>query len=305
MSLSSRMFAGVADRDRIIRLLSETLASDPTGPSLHPGSIMWDMYLRADVDPGKRFRLWEDGDTGALLAMGWLEKSADEIAMQLATSVYGTELGAAIVAEGMAWARSEADRAHVPDLWARAYGADTWYIEQLLANGCTVDPNHAYYIHFQQSLTTPPSDAPLLAGFSVRAVSGLEEWQRRVDVHRAAFAPSRFTVEGYRNVRATPNYRGDLDLVAVAPNGDFAAYCLVWYDEASRVGEYEPVGAHPDWRRQGVTRAVVTEGLRRLHALGAKWAIVLTSSENTPAVRLYESCGFTKHDDELYYRVAR
>lgn len=305
MPLSSRMFAGAADRDRIIRLLSETLARDPTGPHWHPGSIMWDMYLRADVDPSTRYRLWEDRDTGALLGVGRMENSADEIALQLAASVYGAETGATIVAEALAWARRQANRALVPDLYALAYGSDTWYTEQLLAHGCALDATHASYIHFQQALSAPPPDAPLPAGFSVRAVGESEEWQRRVDTHRAAFAPSRFTVEGYRNVRAAPNYRPDLDLVAVAPNGDFAAYCLVWYDPASHVGEYEPVGAYPDWRRQGVTRAVLTEGLRRLCALGAEWAIVLTSSENAPALRLYESCGFTKHDDERFYRVAR
>lgn len=305
MPLTSRMFAGAADRDRIIRLLSETLASDPTGPHWHPGSLMWNMYLRADIDPSSRFRLWEDHDTGALLGVGWLENSGDEVTMQFASSIYGTETGAAIFAEGIAWARRQANLALTPDLGARAYDSDTWYIEQLLANGCTLDASQDAYIHFQQTLTTLSAEAPLPTGFGVRAVGGPEEWQRRVDVHRAAFAPSRFTVEGYRNVRAAPNYRPDLDLVAVAPNGEFAAYCLVWYDPASRVGEYEPVGAHPDWRRQGVTRAVLTEGLRRLHTLGATWAIVLTGSENTPALRLYESCGFTKHDEERYYRVAR
>ncbi len=305
MPLSSRMFAGTVDRDRIIRLLSETLASDPTGPHWHPGSLMWNMYLRADLDPSSRFRLWEDSDTGALLGSGWISNTADEIVVQLATSVYGTETGATIIAEGINWARQRTNQALAPDLWALAYGSDTWYKAQLQANGCALDTTHEDYTHFHQALTSLPPEAPLPAGFSVRAVGGPEEWQRRVDAHRAAFAPSRFTLEGYRNVRAVPIYREDLDLVAVAPNGDFAAYCLVWYDPASRIGEYEPVGAHPDWRRHGAARAVVTEGLRRLHALGAEWAIVLTSSDNTPALRLYESCGFTKHDDERYYRVAR
>lgn len=306
MAITSRMFADEADRDRIIALLSETRASEPTGPHLHPGSIMWGMYVRADSHPSARYRLWEDSASGAVLGMGWMEDPADEIGFQLATSVNGTDEGAAIIAEALQWARSEANRKLAPDLWARAYGSDVWLRECLLANGCTFDDDHSIYIHFRQSLAEPVAPAePLPDGFTLRAVGGPEEWQRRVDVHRAAFGRSRFSVEGYRNVRATPNYRPDLDLVAVAPNGDFAAYCLVWYDPASRVGEYEPVGGHPDWRQRGLTRAVLIEGLRRLRALGAEWAIVLTPSDNTPALRLYESAGFQRYDDERYYRIPR
>lgn len=310
MSITSRMFSGDEDRDRVIHLLSEMRASDPTGPYWHPGSVMWDMYMRADVAPGSRFRLWEDDAADALVAVGWLENSTDEIAMQLAPSVHGTNAGVTIVAEGVTWARRQANHTPTSDLWGLAFDSDAWYRAQLEANGCQLDAGHPSYVHFQQPLRNESSPAnplpanPLPAGVTVRAVGGPEEWQRRVDVHREAFAPSRFTLAGYRNVRAAPNYRPDLDLVAVAPDGDFAAYCLVWYDPASRGGEYEPVGAHPAWRRQGVTRATLTEGLRRLRALGAEWASVMTSSDNTPAIRPYESVGFTRQDEEIYYRIA-
>ena len=46
-------------------------------------------------------------------------------------------------------------------------------------------------------------------------------------------------------------YRSDLDCVVEAPDGTFAAYVLCWYDEDNGVGEFEPVGTHPDYRRRG------------------------------------------------------
>jgi mycothiol synthase len=108
-------------------------------------------------------------------------------------------------------------------------------------------------------------------------------------------------VEAYRRLRGVPGYRPDLDLVAVAPNGDFAAYCICWLDAENRTGEFEPVGTAPAYRRQGAARAVMLEGLWRLRAAGAETAIVYTSANNRPAVALYESVGFRLYDEEHYY----
>ncbi len=110
-------------------------------------------------------------------------------------------------------------------------------------------------------------------------------------VHRAAFHPSRMTPERYARVMTAPTYRPDLDLVAVAPDGSFAASCLVWFDPPNGVGLFEPVGSHPEHRRRGLAAAVCREGMRRLRALGAEWAIVLSWDEEGPG-RLYESIGF-------------
>ena len=60
---------------------------------------------------------------------------------------------------------------------------------------------------------------------------------------------------------------------AVAENGDFAACCTCWLDAENRVGEFEPVGCHPDYRQRGLTRAAMFEAMRRLRLLGAEAAV--------------------------------
>ncbi|MEV4051573.1 hypothetical protein AB0J55_10340 [Amycolatopsis sp. NPDC049688] len=46
-------------------------------------------------------------------------------------------------------------------------------------------------------------------------------------------------------------YRAGLDWVAEASDGRFAAQCLIWLDELNAVGELEPVGTLPEFRRTG------------------------------------------------------
>ena len=90
-----------------------------------------------------------------------------------------------------------------------------------------------------------------------------------------------------------PSFRCELDLVAVAPDGTFAAYVGIPYDEANRLGIFEPVCTHPDHLRRGLARALMTEGLLRLWAMGAQEAIVGTG-DMVAANGLYTGMGFTE-----------
>ncbi|MCU0282244.1 MAG: GNAT family N-acetyltransferase, partial [Acidimicrobiia bacterium] len=68
-----------------------------------------------------------------------------------------------------------------------------------------------------------------------------------------------------------------------------------------RIGDLGPVGARPAYRRRGLTRAVLLEGLRRMRARGMDRACVSTGVTNTAARALYESAGFTAVNQYLDY----
>ncbi len=51
------------------------------------------------------------------------------------------------------------------------------------------------------------------------------------------------------------------------------------------------MGAHPNYQRLGLARALLIEMLRRFKAAGATTAIVETDLDHTPARRAYESVG--------------
>ena len=139
--------------------------------------------------------------------------------------------------------------------------------------------------------------APVLpAGFTLRAFAGVAEIEARVAVHRSAFHPSHMTVEKHRRAMASPTYRQDLDLVATAPDGALAAYCIVWFDAANRFGVFEPVGAHQEYRRLGLAKAVLLHGQHLLQELGATVAHVYAAGGNDASTALYPAAGFAVVD---------
>jgi ribosomal protein S18 acetylase RimI-like enzyme len=148
-------------------------------------------------------------------------------------------------------------------------------------------------MHFlARDLSEPPERAPLPDGFRCRTVQP-DDLAERVAIHRDVWAPSRVTETSFATVQASWPYRASLDCVVEASDGRFAASCLIWPDDESRVGELEPVGVREEFRRRGLGAAVCTFALGRLYEEGGREAIVYCVTD--AACGLYESIGFRRH----------
>jgi predicted N-acetyltransferase YhbS len=79
---------------------------------------------------------------------------------------------------------------------------------------------------------------------------------------------------GRMRSQQTPNYRKDLNIVAMAPDGTYAAYAGIWVVPENGVAMVEPVATDPAFRRMGLGRAAVLEAVRRAADLGAAVAWV-------------------------------
>ena len=99
----------------------------------------------------------------------------------------------------------------------------------------------------------------------------------------------------------SPSFRSDLELVAVAPDGSFAALAGMTYDAANRVGSFEPVCATPEPRPLGLTATLLDTGWHRVRALGARHCYVGTGI-GMAANRFYEACGFKVIHSGHYWR---
>ena len=157
------------------------------------------------------------------------------------------------------------------------------------------------YQRYQSLAGKPMPGVPHVAGYSIRSLGDGVELIERCYASGLAFHEGDVNIAAgnrdttwYRNIQKCILYRRDLDLVAVTEQGEIASFCTVWYDDVTRTGAFEPVATVPAHQRRGLARAVMTEGLRQLHALGAIHATVGSYSEEAGA--LYAALGFTQFD---------
>jgi GNAT superfamily N-acetyltransferase len=83
-----------------------------------------------------------------------------------------------------------------------------------------------------------------------------------------------------------PNLDLDLKIAVVSPEGDFVSFCGMWYEPKTKIALVEPVATVPEYRRKGLGRAAVYEGIQRVSRLGATKVLVGSSQQ------FYYSIGF-------------
>lgn len=151
----------------------------------------------------------------------------------------------------------------------------------------------------------PVAEYDLPSAFVIRPLAGESEVQAYVDLHRAVFESNSMTSEWRLRTLQRPEYIPELDLVAVAPDGRLAAFCVCWLNSTSTAGvrgRVEPLGVHADFRKLGMGRGILSNGLRRLQDLGAESMYVETDNYRDEAFLLYEAVGFRTAQDVLVYR---
>ncbi len=143
-------------------------------------------------------------------------------------------------------------------------------------------------------------------GFEIRPIGGEHEHAGRADAARLAFE-STLTPEAHRarylRFMRSPAYVREHDLVAVAPDGTIAAFAIYWRDDALALGQFEPVGTHPDYQRRGLARALLEEGIARLATAGIGRVRVMTGGVNERAQRTYLAAGFHLVDQVARFRA--
>ena len=151
---------------------------------------------------------------------------------------------------------------------------------------------HPSHVHLQRQLDALPSLPAVPDGFAIRPLAGAAEAAAYAEVDRAAFDSEAMTTQWRERTIGTPLYQPDLDLVAVAPDGTLAGFCVGWYEPTRGVAQLEPVGVHPRYQRRGLSRALLMQMLHRFKSRGASVAVVETELDRTAARAAYDAVGF-------------
>ena len=149
----------------------------------------------------------------------------------------------------------------------------------------------------RRDLSAPVEDI----GLRVEAV-GEHNVRDRVEVHRAMFPGSAFTLERWQTMAAASPYRHARCLVGYEPDGAAVATATVWSAGEGRPGLVEPLGVHRDHRGHGYGTAIARAAAAALREMGSSSATVCTPSSNVGAVATYASAGFQKLPDVTDYR---
>ncbi len=271
------------DVRRVHELLARRWAVDDPRAQMHIGDLYWVLRGTADGDRLSDTRVWPRAD-GSLVAFAWLDPPT------LGDAVIDPTADASMLDEALDWMEHEYREQGRESISVVAVDGDRPRVEALARRGyATSDGGNT---RLRQRLAAAPNAAVVPVGFTLGHASTAEDVECRVFVESDSFGDFTLTGDTWRFVQRLPTYRPEPDLIAVAPDGTGAAACTCWYDAATRCGEFEAVGTAQAHRRRGVGKAVIVEGLRRLHELGATTAVVFTQNTNDAAIALYQSCGF-------------
>jgi len=299
MRIRMRPYAGQADQRR----MADLVHAHPAG-NVHLADLPYRLSSWAFDDPGN-IGLWEDG-AGRLLA--WAVLQAPFWAIDYADRPDVRDYGIHPMILTWAVARAQA-------VVGTPGGRPAWLVsvraDQSDRQGDLERAGFVRQADWSQVFMARPADAPvplavLPEGFVVRPLAGLSEVAAYTELHRAAFGSENMTTAWRARTLERPEYIPDLDLVIVAPGGRLAAFCVGWLDrrgpDGRVLGQVEPLGVLPDFQGQGLGRAVLLEGLRRMQAHGATLLTVETDTYRDAAFSLYQSAGFRVAHDIWVYR---
>jgi len=170
-----------------------------------------------------------------------------------------------------------------------------------------------YFFEMKRDLSEAIPEPQFPEGFKMIHSRGTADSAAWVDMFNQSFIdhwghhPA--TVERHDTWLGHKYYNPERDLIAIAPDGTFAAFCFCWVDPENNErndrldGWIDILGTRRGYRKIGLGRAMLLSGLLRLREEGMTVAKLGVDAENpTGALRLYESVGFEVAHSGVAYR---
>jgi mycothiol synthase len=300
-AFASRPYAGAEDLQSMMDLL---MAARPAERITDYPSIIDLQEALGMPALQENTRLWVDAE-GQLVSFAFVDLYHN-LRFEIAPRAGGSEIESQIVAWGVECIRRamhESGKALTLDASCR--DDDTERIALLERHGFVRQEMRTLRMVRPLNEPIPAPQVPL--GFRIRHVVGEHEVDEVVALHRAAFGTEKMTVEERLSMMRVPEYDPDLDLLAVAPDGEFVAYCTCSISQTENVntgrdeGYIDTIATHPSFQRRGLARALLLTGLRLLKERGMDMAVLGTSSENIAMQQAARAVGFDVQSTTLWF----
>lgn len=287
------------DLPEVLTFLGECLR-DSNFCNYHPGDIahwMSNSYRGKDLD--KHFLLYEEGNKILALAeLPPVEWAGYTLVVHSEQQGGDFERSLLQYCETAMWQRMQEEGSKETSISVSVAECDAHRVNCLTSLGYHVAKRESEMR--RRLLAEPIPNVVLPEGFSIRSVIGEDEAALLAEVHSSAFDSS-WTAEKYLEVLRSPSFNVEHELVVVAPDRRFAAFLVYWLDPVSKSGLFEPVGCHKDFRRRGLMKALMIEGMKRMVSAGMQTALVGNKVGNEAASSLYSSLGLKKFCEGLEY----
>jgi mycothiol synthase len=271
----TRPYAGETDLQLIADLFNACEAVDKLGFGVSVSVLRQQL---PPVDKAHDLCLWEDAD-GTLVGFASLQSMRESaeglegwVAFRVHPAARSVDLGARIIEWGTArMLQVGQERGVRVKLNTQAREDETYCNALLEKSGFTVA---SYMLLMALRLDEPLLEPQFPEGFMLRPSLGEKDAKAWVEMRNETFIDTRhpllWTVEDYRHILAAPFYRPELDSIAIASDGTFAAFCLcrrTMPEENALIGGDEGwvslLGTRRGFRGMALGRAMLLAGLHR------------------------------------------
>ena len=316
LTLTMRPYGGEADNDAIAHLFNTCAAFDRVDRWMSVNDVRL-AFEMPSFDPTRDMRLWEDAE-GNLIGIGGMRilESGEEIDASFWFCVHPNacdrELGRQIIVWGEQRMR-EVDPKPGVRVKLLCGSRDDNKLRIALLESCGFT-SERFILDMERSLLVPFPRPQFPEGFTLRNSQGEPDSEAWIEMRNQSCIDHwnyhAWTVDRYRYFLTDTHYKPELDLIAVAPDGKFAAFCLCHINPAQndkigrKNGWINNLGTRRGFRRIGLGRAMLLAGLHQLKAAGMETAKLGVDADNpNGALQLYESVGFRKvHTNISYFK---
>lgn len=317
-----RSYGGETDLQAIADLLNACEVVDQFDNWTSISELRQD-FDEPGLDKARDIRLWEDAQGNLIGYSGmWIPPAGEALDGFLGFSVHPEARGGTLERQMIAWGEQRmrevaSERGVSVKLRCGTRDDKSDRITLLESCGFTAD---RYFLRMarglkaeaERSLFQPIPEPKFPEGFALRQLQGEQDVEAWVEMFNQSFIDHwnfhPLTVENRKHWLTDINYKPELDLIAVAPDGTFAAlcYCYIPSEEneckGRRDGWIADLATRRGFRRMGLGRAMLLAGMHQLKAAGIETVKLAVDADNPNGARqLYESVGFRKLHTSIAY----